>query len=251
MLQAYDFLYLNKKYGVDLQVGGGDQWINIISGVDLVRRREGKGVYALTTPIITDKVTGKKFGKSEGNAVWLDPLKTPPFTFYQFWFNIPDESVEAHLKIFTFLPLEEITLIVAEHKKYPQRRIAQRHLASEITRIIHGDSAALAAEQISSVIFGTRSLFSLSKKECAMIIKDVPGAHVKRQSIKNGLLVVEALTIAGLAISKSEAKRLIDGGGGSLNGKIIQTPQATLSIKDFHHNALLLQRGKRIAVISI
>jgi len=251
LLQAYDYLYLNKKYGVDLQVGGGDQWANIVSGIDLIRRREGKSVYALTTPIITDKVTGKKFGKSEGNAVWLDPLKTPPFTFYQFWFNVPDESVEDYLKIFTFLSLKEITQIVIKHKNYPYKRIAQKRLAGEITKLIHGKSAAKTAEQISSIIFKVHSLSSLSRKGCEIIAKEIPGACVKRQSIKRGLLITEALTIAGLASSKSEARRLIEEGGISLNGSIIRTPLVIISMKDIRYNILLIQRGKKIAVLSI
>ncbi len=250
LLQAYDYLYLNKKHKVDLQIGGSDQWANIISGVDLVRRREGKKVYALTAPIVMDKVTHKKFGKSEGNAIWLGPLKTPPFIFYQFWFNLPDESIEDYLKIFTFLSLEKIARTLAEHKKYPQKRVAQKCLASEVTGLIHTNAVALAVEKVSGVIFGTHSLFSLSKEECAMIAKDVPGARIGRESLKNGLLVPETLVTAGLASSKGEARRLIEAGGISLNGEVVKTPHDLIYIKDFHHNVLLLQRGKKIAVLS-
>lgn len=251
LLQAYDFLYLNKKYAVDLQIGGSDQWANIISGIELIRRKENRKVYALTTPIITDKATGKKFGKSEGNAIWLDPLKTPPFAFYQFWLNVSDESAEDYLKIFTFLPIAKISHIIGQHKERPQERVAQKYLAYEVTKLAHGNAAAIAMEQVSLVLFGNHLLSSFSKEKCAMIAQNVPGARVNKQSIKNGLLVTDALTITHLANSKSEARRLIEKKGISLNGQIIETPLASLSIKDFHHNILLLQRGKKVAVVSL
>ena len=149
LLQAYDYLILNEKYNCDLQIGASDQWTNILSGVDLIRKRTGKEVYALTVPLITDS-SGKKFGKSEGNAVWLDPKKTSPFAFYQFWMNLPDEGIEKYLKVYTFLPLPKIETLVKKHRQKPADREAQETLARLVTEIVHGPAAAAGAASLNS-----------------------------------------------------------------------------------------------------
>ncbi|HYF10111.1 MAG TPA: tyrosine--tRNA ligase [Candidatus Paceibacterota bacterium] len=243
LLQGYDYLHLFKTEGVDLQVGGSDQWTNILSGVELIRRKEGAAAYALTAPMIIDKKSGKKFGKSEGNAVWIDPEKTSPFAFYQFWVNVSDEGVEDYLKIFTFLPLERIAEIVAEHSADPAKRIAQELLAFEATKLVHGEEAARNAKRVSDLVFGDAlSLSSLSQPEIDSLLRSMPSAVVAE-----GSSVVDALVAAGLAPSKSEARRLIEGRGVYMNNRLIETPDQTFSAKGVE----LLRVGRKVALLSL
>ncbi len=244
LLQAYDFWHLYKKYGVDLQIGGSDQWANIISGVDLIRKREGKSAYALTLPIITDKATGKKFGKSEGNAVWLDPKKTSPFAFYQFWLNVQDESYVDYLKIFTFLSLEEIAEVTKAHEANPQARIGQKRLATEVTTIVHGASLASSAARISEILFGEGSLSALERKDIDLLMREAPSAKVAQ-----GTTVIDALVASGLAASKGEARRLIEQNGISLNDAPVADVARALESGDFTNGLARLRRGKKIAVL--
>lgn len=246
LLQGYDFWHLNKKYGVDMQVGGSDQWANIISGVELIRRREGKSAYALTAPIITDKKTGKKFGKSEGNAVWLDPKKTTPFTFYQFWMNVSDESLEDYLKIFTMLSLENIESTLIEHQENPSARIGQLRLAHEVTTLIHGAQAADTAARVSQILYGEGSLKDMSPAELAFIKKEVPMTKVA-----GGISLIEALVSAGLAESKGEARRLIEQKGISLNEAGVEDVTRVLASSDFPGGIAFVRRGKKVALITL
>ncbi len=245
LLQGYDFLYLNQKHGVDMQVGGSDQWANIISGVDLIRRTEGKSAYALTTPIITDKKTGKKFGKSEGNAVWLDPKKTSPYAFYQFWLGVSDEGVEAYLKIFTFISLEEITKIVADHRARPNERVAQKRLALAMTTMIHGKKTAESSARVSEILFGDGSFSSMSKTDLSFIQKEVPMTVVPAD-----VSVIDALVLSELAPSKGEARRLIEQKGISLNETTITDVNQKLTTGDFPNNIAHLRRGKKVALLT-
>lgn len=151
LLQAYDFLHLNKEYGCDLQIGASDQWGNIISGIDLIRRKTGELVYGFTSPLLTNRSTGKKFGKSEGGAVWLDARKTSPFEFYQFWFNVADAEVEDYLLKMTLLPKNEIDTVMAEQQSNPSARVAQKKLASEVTALVHGTDEAQKARDFENV----------------------------------------------------------------------------------------------------
>ncbi|MCE9643865.1 tyrosine--tRNA ligase [Candidatus Parcubacteria bacterium] len=245
LLQGYDYLHLYKTEGVDLQVGGSDQWTNILSGVDLIRRKEGAAVYALTVPIIVDKKSGKKFGKSEGNAVWLDPEKTSPFEFYQFWVNASDEGVEDYLKIFTFLPLEKIAEVVAEHAADPAKRVAQELLALEVTMLVHGGEAARNAERISSLIFGDNSsLLSLSQDEIDSLVHSMPSA-----TVESGASVVDVLVSAGLAPSKSEARRLIEGRGVYMNDKLVEAADSVSAQDGGAKGVGLLRVGKKVALV--
>ncbi len=245
LLQGYDYWHLNKKFGVDLQVGGSDQWANILSGVELVRKREGKSAYALTAPIITDKKTGKKFGKSEGNAVWLDAKKTSPFTFYQFWLNVSDESVGDYLKIFTFLSLENIESTMIEHAADPATRIGQTRLAHEVTTLIHGVKAADSAARVSQILFGGGSIADLDKEELAFIKKEVP---MTKAAV--GSSVIDALVASALATSKGEARRLIEQKGVYLNDVQVSDVNQKLEKTDFPKDIALLRRGKKVALIS-
>ncbi len=204
LLQAYDYRELNQRYGCDLQVGGSDQWTNILSGVDLIRKRDGKEVFAFSFPLITDK-SGRKFGKSEGNAVWLDTLKTSPFLFHQFWLNVEDEKVIDYLKIYTFLTLAEISEIEGEWNKDKSSRFAQKRLADEVTRFVHGANIELET-----------------------VVVDVAATD----------LVVDVLVSTGLASSKREAREFIESGAVTIDGERV-TDVNTL-VKNG-----VLQRGKR------
>ncbi len=240
LLQAYDYLQLHRQYGCDVQVGGSDQWGNIIAGVELVRKKEQKAVYAITIPLIIDKVTGKKFGKSEGNAVWLDAEKTSPFTFYQFWFNVSDENVVDYLKIFTFLTLSEIDLIEHDFKKEPGTRAAQKRLAQEITTTVHGKEKADLAANVSDIIFGTRSLGMMTQTEKAILLENAPTTE-----IMPGDTLVDVLVAAGLASSKREARTFIESGAISINGSKITDVASSVDENHFVFGISILRRGKK------
>lgn len=250
LLQGYDYLILNKEKGVDLQIGASDQWTNILSGVELVRRKAGKEAFALTTPLVTD-ANGKKFGKSEGNAIWLDATKTSPFSFYQFWLNQPDEMVEKYLKMFTFLPLSEIESLMSTHQENPGVRKAQEALAREVTGIVHGKDVAENAAQASSVLFGKESLGTLGPGARSALLKEVQSLPVLRKDLVRGLPVLDVLALSALAGSKSEARRLIEGKGVSLNGQIVMDVAHHLSESDFSNGLALLKKGRRDTAVLV
>lgn len=245
LLQGYDYLVLNKKYGVNVQIGASDQWTNILSGVELIRRKEGKEAFALVTPLVTD-ANGKKFGKSEGNAVWLDANKTSPFQFYQFWLNQPDEMVGKYLKYYTFMPVMEIDMLMELHGRNPGRREAQKMLAHLVTELVHGEEAAARAVSASEAVFGGSSLADLSPAELAAI-----RAEVSSIEVAVGMTVVDALVAASLAGSKGEARRLIEGKGVTVNGETVEAVDATLTTEQFSGKLALLRRGKQTALLSL
>jgi len=215
LIQAYDFWHLFKTEGCELQMGGSDQWGNITAGTHLVGKREGREVHGLVVPLLTT-AAGGKFGKSEGENVWLDPERTSPYRFYQFWLNTDDRDVERYLRLFTFLRLDRIAATMAEHAAEPGRRAAQRALAREVTATVHGVDAAEAAIQTS------RALFSGSDVELsAEALADMPERRVSRAQLSAGLPVVEVLVASGLASSKADARRGIQGKGFYLNGRQI------------------------------
>jgi tyrosyl-tRNA synthetase len=236
LLQAYDFWYLFKQYNCDVQIGGSDQWGNIIAGVDLIRRKEGATVYALSCPLIVDKTTGKKFGKSEGNAVWLDPEMTSPFQFYQFWLNASDENIEDYLKLFTLLSDEEISAIMASQRNDPASRVAQKCLATEVTTIVHGKHEADRAEKSSVALF--------SGADASDIGDDVPTTKV---FLSENQTILDVLVASGLASSKREARQFLEDGAISLNGE--KAGDRPLSEADFKNDKALLKRGKRNVVV--
>lgn len=245
LLQAYDYLVLNREKGCDLQIGGSDQWGNIIAGVDLVRRMEQKTVHAITVPLVIDKTTGKKFGKSEGNAVWLDETKTSPYNFYQFWFNVADENVIDYLKLFTDLDLVEIGEIEKSLISNPGGRAAQKILAREVTTIVHGADKAKISERISECLFGDRKLSELEAGEVDILIQNAPYFEVADQTN-----IVDVLVAVNLATSKREARTFIESGAVYKDGEKIVDVNLNL---DKSTDALVqLKRGKKqVALVKI
>ena len=245
LLQAYDYLYLHEKYGCDLQHGSSDQWGNITSGIDIVRRKTGNTVYGITHALLINKNTGRKFGKSEEGAVWLDAEKTSPYKFYQFWLNTSDEDVIDYLKIFTLVSLEDIEKLEVETTKSPEERKAQESLAFEVTHMVHGAELAESAKRVSEVLFGGTSPDSLSRSEKDMLISHSPSTKIKQSDVDGGLLFVDILVTTNLATSKQNARQLIEGGGVSFDGKKISSVETVLSKEDFSDGILILKKGKK------
>lgn len=235
LIQGYDFLHLYRTYGIDLQLCGADQYGNCASGIHLIRRLEGATADAWSTPLVIDPVTGRKFGKSEGNAIWLDAGKTSIFDFYQFWLNQPDEAVEKLLKIYTLLGPEEVRSVMAEQAEHPERRVAQRALARGATEVVHGRERADAVEALSAQLFGG-DLAELTADEISEF-----GEYLA--TVPKGTGLAEALVATGLASSKSEARKLIAAGAIAVNGvKVREEVELT--------QVALLKRGKnKFAVV--
>lgn len=250
LLQGFDFLTLRKKKGVDLQVGGSDQWTNMLSGVDLIRKKLGDEAYCFTNPLVTD-ANGKKFGKSEGAPVWLDGKKTSPFKFYQFWITLPDEGLEQYLKLYTFLSLAEIEALMELHRRDPAAREAQETLARLVTEIVHGPAATAAAAAATDALFGGRELSALSKEERAVLLGEVATVKLAKADLERGYPIAEALVSGGLASSKSDAKRLIDGKGVSINGKPVDTVEPSIRTSDFSDGLAILKKGKRDVLLLV
>lgn len=246
LLQSYDYLVLSDRYGCVLQMGGSDQWGNITAGMELIRRTRGRSAHGIVLPLMTT-ASGVKFGKTEAGAVWLDPERTSPFRFYQFWLNTDDRDVEHYLKAFTFLPLPEIAEVLAEHARNAAARVAQRRLAIEVTRMVHGEDGLERAERATGVLFGSRAAQELGATELLDVFADVPSTEIARTQLEgDGLLVVDLLSGAGVASSKGEARRLITGGGIYLNGERLTSPdQRVGSEAAIDGQVLLLRKGKK------
>jgi len=246
LIQAYDFWHLYRNDGCELQMGGSDQWGNITAGIELVDRRERRRVHGLVFPLITT-AGGAKFGKSEAGNVWLDPDRTSPYHFYQFWLNTDDRDVEPYLKLFTFLGLERIASTMAEHASDPSRREAQRVLAREVTATVHGDAAAEAAIQTSAALFGRSGQEGAALP--AEVIADMPERRVSRALLPDGLPVVEVLVASGLASSKADARRGIQGKGFYLNGSPIDDVELTIGEESLQGppeaRYVILRKGKK------
>jgi tyrosyl-tRNA synthetase len=218
-IQAYDFWHLFRTEGCELQIGGSDQWGNITAGIELIGKREGRQAYGLVFPLVTN-TSGAKFGKSEAGNIWLDPDRTSPYQFYQFWINTDDRDVERYLKLFTFLPLQTIAEALAEHAREPGKRNAQRLLARDLTSRVHGEAAAEEAIRTSAALFGgDRSGAGLATHA----LPDMPTRQVSRAELGGRLPVVDLLVASGLASSKADARRGIQGKGYYLNDEPIQT----------------------------
>jgi tyrosyl-tRNA synthetase len=246
LLQGYDYYHLNDTYGVDLQVGGSDQWSNLLAGVEFIRRKSEKEVYALTWPLIVNKSTGKKFGKSEQGAVWLDPNKTSPYAFYQFFLNVEDDAVEELLLKLTLLDFHEVESIVNAHKNEPGSRLAQKELARAVTTIVHGEEAAENAENVSAVLFGEKTLSEVSRDARQLLAQEAPNA-----GIQLGLPVVDALIAANLASSKREARQFIEDGAVSLGDEKVTDVARVLQESDFQNDLAILKRGKRNSAVLV
>lgn len=212
LIQGYDFVHLNREYGVSLQLCGADQWGNSIAGVDLIRRMDGKEAHVYSTPLIINRATGRKFGKSEEGAVWLNEKKTSVYKFYQFWLNSDDEGVSHYAKIYTLLGKEEIAEMERQVEQNPGARQAQKTLAREVTAIVHGREKAEAAERVTDVLFGGKNFSDLNSTDIDMLSQELPLANI-------GQTIVESLVSAEVAKSNGEARRLIEGGGVSINGE--------------------------------
>ena len=235
LLQGYDFWHLFKHHSVNLQIGGSDQWGNLVSGVELIRKKENAEVYAMTAPLLINKSTGRKFGKSEGGAVWLDENKTSVYKFYQFWLNVDDESAIEYMKIFTMLDRDTIEAIAENHAVNPGARSAQKVLAREVTDIVHGVNRRESVERVTEVLFGGGDFRQLSDDDLDALAKEIPRVDV-------GVGVIEALVVSGAVSSNGEAKRLLKSGAISLNGEKIAEDQAV-------NTTSLLKKGKNTFVL--
>jgi tyrosyl-tRNA synthetase len=251
LVQAYDYWHLWKNDGCELQMGGSDQWGNITAGTELIARKEGAQAHGLVAPLLTT-AAGGKFGKSEAGNVWLDPARTSPYQFYQFWLNTDDRDVERLLRCFTFLPLDEIAAIMTGHAADPGKRSAQRKLALDVTIRVHGEATAGGVVKASELLFGGRNLAEAGPEVFQVLAGEIPTILVPRAECE-GLAVAEALVRAGLASSKAEARRGIQQGGFSVNGAPAGEVDRRLGPADILAGRfVLLQKGRRhYALVSL
>lgn len=233
LIQGYDFLHLYREKGITLQVAGADQWGNSISGVHLIRRLEGKDAHVWTAPLIINKATGKKFGKSEEGAVWLDENKTSAYKFYQFWLNVDDAGVIDYLKIYTLLPKDEIKHLASEHATNPKERLAQKTLAEEVTKLVHGEQRLKSVQRVTAAMFGEGVL--LQPEDMELLAAEIPTAQI-------GKTVIETLVAAKVADSNGEARRLISGGAISIDGQKI-TDDFTIQ------KSVIIKKGKNTFIL--
>lgn len=237
VLQGMDFLHLFDMYGCTLQLGGSDQWGNCLSGVELIRRSRGKEVHVITLPLIINKATGKKFGKSEAGAIWLDPRKTSPTQFYQFWINVDDDGVEGYLKIFTELDKPTIEAIMKQHNADPKARVAQKRLAEEVTRLVHGEKELAIAVAVTDALIGKKSITELHEDQLEAMRHEVPFT-----TARPGDELAEVLVSVKLTESKSDARRLIAGNAIAINGN--KTTREDIEDADFQNGRMLIRKGK-------
>ncbi|MEP7160943.1 MAG: tyrosine--tRNA ligase [Dermatophilaceae bacterium] len=240
LLQAMDFLQLYRTHGCTMQIGGSDQWGNLTAGVDLIHRVEGVSVHAVTSPLLTD-AAGVKFGKSEGNAIWLSADMTSPYAFYQYFLNMEDASVVALLKIFTELGPEEIGELERQVAQEPWRRAAQKRLATDFTTLVHGSEATQSVQAASDALFGKGDLSALDPSTLRDATAELPGGPVPL-----GANIVDALVASGLADSRNAARRVLGEGGVSLNNVKVIDPDMTLGVDSFLHGSVaVLKRGRK------
>jgi tyrosyl-tRNA synthetase len=249
LLQGYDFLWLYRNYDCRIQLGGSDQWGNITTGTELIRRADGGEAFALTCPLIR-KTDGTKFGKTESGNIWLDARYTSPYKFYQFWFNVSDEDAESYIRIFTLLDRPTVESLVEEHRKAPHERRLQRRLARETTTMIHSADECGKAVEASSILFGgatADTLRRLDEQTLLQIFEGVPQFRVARSVIEAGANFVDLCTLyAAIFPSKGEARKLIQGGGVSLNRERVETAEQAVAIDRLVAGKyLVVQRGKK------
>lgn len=247
LIQGYDFLHLFRTMGASLQVAGADQWGNSISGVHLIRRIEGGESHVFTAPLIVNKQTGVKFGKTEGGAIWLDPAKTSPYKFYQFWLNVDDETAEDLIKIYTLIDRAEVEALITRHRENPSERVLQKTLAKYVTRLIHGGERAEQVEHITRMLLGEASFDDLLDEDFAVLEKEIPvvervATAVNGTDAADSLTITEALERSLIAKSKGDARRLIEGGAISIDG--------TKVLKDeILQKRTLIKKGKNAFVL--
>ena len=246
MMQGYDFYWLYKNKNCKLQMGGSDQWGNMTTGTELIRRKAGGEAFVFTNPLIT-KADGGKFGKTESGNVWLDPVRTTPYQFYQFWLNASDTDAEKWIKIFTFLPQLTIATLLNEHKKDPGKRLLQKKLAEEITTFVHGSTALTEAIATTEKLFANQSASAESLSiEDLESMEGVIKIDFSKTKIAEGIDIVSFLAETTIAPSKGEARKLVQAGGVSVNRKKIDTIQSTVSNDSLlHEKYVLVQKGKK------
>ena len=248
LLQGFDFLHLYKTLGCKIQMGGSDQWGNITTGTELIRRKEGGKAYAITCPLIK-KVDGTKFGKTEGGNVWLDKTRTSPYKFYQFWLNNSDEDAENYIKIFTFLSEDEVLKLNEAHQTAPHLRVLQKTIAEEVTRLVHGEEELTKAQEASQILFGKSTRETIQKLDQTTFLElfeGVPQAEIKRVSVENGLDIVAALSSdTGFLQSNGEARRALKENAIAVNKQKISSEYQITSEDLIANQYVLLQRGKK------
>ncbi len=249
LVQAYDFYFLYKHKNCRLQMGGSDQWGNITSGAELIRRKAGAEVYALTCPLIT-KADGGKFGKTETGTVWLDGRTTSPYRFYQFWLNTTDEDAEKYIKIFTLLPREEIEDLITRHRQAPHQRLLQKTLGKEVVGMVHSPEEYETAQEASQILFGkgtAESLKKLSEADLLTVFEGVPQPRIARSDLETGIPILDLLALkTDIFPSKGEARRMIRNNGLSLNQTKITDPDHTVTPDALLNNKfILIQKGKK------
>lgn len=239
LIQGYDFLHLYKEHNVTLQICGADQWGNSIAGVELVRRIAGGEAHVWSTPLVINRATGKKFGKTEDGAVWLDDDLTSVYKFYQFWVNADDAGVEEYMKIYTDLDKSQIDEVIAVHNESRSDRKAQKTLAYEVTKVVHGQKRAESVKRISETLFGGESYNDLTESDFSQLLKELP--HIE---VSNQIELVDALTQTELASSKGEARRFLDASAIYINGSQFSSEKTMLEKTDAIHGFVVLRRGK-------
>ena len=249
LIQGYDFLHLNQEKNCKLQLGGSDQWGNITTGTELIRRVNGGEAYALTCPLIT-KADGGKFGKTESGSVWLDPKRTSPYKFYQFWLNVTDADAEKYIKIFTELSREEIEELVEQQKQDPGQRPLQKRLAKEITVMVHSEADYEAAVEASQILFSNKAkeiLHKIDEDTLLAVMEGVPRFEVERADIESGIKLADLLTEkANVFTSKGEMRKMVQGGGLSINKEKVTDPYMETTPEILLNNKyILVQKGKK------
>ncbi|MFP6675676.1 MAG: tyrosine--tRNA ligase [Pirellulaceae bacterium] len=244
LLQAYDFVHLQQEFDCSMQLGGSDQWGNITAGIDLARRLHGVQLYGLTWPLLL-KSDGTKHGKTEGGSVWLSAERTSPYKFYQYWINVDDSDTANCLKFLTELDREEIQDLEKQVAESPERNIGQRRLAEELTRIVHGDAGVKLAQKATAIMFGGE-IGDLSDATLLDIFSQLPSHQIDAQKLNDGLSLVEAFVLAGIAKSKGEARRAVEQGGAYVNNRRVQDVNYELTQNDLaSESVVVLRRGKK------
>lgn len=242
LIQGYDFLHLHREKGASLQICGADQWGNSITGVDLIRRITGDEAHVWSAPLVINKATGAKFGKSEAGAVWLNPSKTSPYDFYQFWLNVDDEGVEDYIKLYTLLSPEEVQKVMDEFSSNRGGRAAQRTLAYEVTKIVHGEAVANDVVTATEVLFSARPLDATSYATVKKVCKATP--------LSADTPFLEALVTLGLASSNTEARRFVTENAITVNNDKVSLDKQSVTTSDFHDGIMIVRRGKNAVAVA-
>jgi tyrosyl-tRNA synthetase len=254
LIQGYDFYYLNTTKDIKMQFGGADQWGNIVTGTELIRRKGGNDAFAFTCPLLK-KADGGKFGKTESGNIWLDREKTSPYQFYQYWLNVTDADVSNLVRIFTFLPVEEIETLEQEHLAAPHLRILQKKLAAEITTLVHSKEDLDFALQATDILFGkatTELLETMAEKELLDVMEGVNTVKYSREALKEGVNMVSFLAETGILPSKGEARKIMEAGGMSINKEKVKGLDVLLDESKLIKNKyILLRKGSQKYTLAI